>query len=240
MPGRLEGKVVCITGAGRGLGRSLAKAFDAEGARLVLGARTSTEVDELASELGDAIAVQTDVRIPREVQSLVDAAMGEFGKLDVMINNAGVAVYGPVGSYEPEEIDAIIDTNVKGVIYCSQAAFNVMKDRREGFIINISSIAGKLHLPNESVYSASKWAVNGYTGTLWLEARKHGIKVATICPGGINTPFWHTQEFLPYPEQLDPERDFMNPDEVARSVVEIVCSSREYAVTDIVMQPLLF
>ncbi|MCB9764621.1 MAG: SDR family oxidoreductase [Alphaproteobacteria bacterium] len=240
MGDRLKGKVVCITGAGRGLGKALAQAFDAEGARLALAARTTPELDALVATLQDAIAIQTDVREPREVQALIDAAVGEFGTLDVMINNAGLAVYGPVGSYTPDEINRVIDTNVKGVIHGSQAAFKVMKENRTGFIINISSIAGKLHLPNESVYSASKWAVNGFTGTLWLEARKHGIKVAAVCPGGVNTPFWTTQEFLPFPDRIDPERDFMNPAEVARTVVELVATTREYVITDVVMQPLLF
>ncbi|MCB9743717.1 MAG: SDR family oxidoreductase [Alphaproteobacteria bacterium] len=240
MAERLKDKVVCITGASRGLGAALARAFDAEGARLALAARTQTDLDALVENLRDAIAVPTDVRKPEEVSALIDATVGEFGHLDVMINNAGLAVYGPIGSYTAAEIDRVIDTNVKGVIHGSQAAFAVMRERREGFIINISSIAGKLHLPNESVYNASKWAVNGFTGTLWLEARKHGIKVATVCPGGINTPFWRTQEFLPFPDHIDAERDFMNADEVARSVVELVCSSREYVITDVVMQPLLF
>ncbi|MCK6515173.1 SDR family oxidoreductase [Myxococcota bacterium] len=239
MAKRLEDKVVCITGAGRGLGRALALAFDAEGARLALGARTSPEIDELAQQCHDAIAVQTDVRIAGEVQSLIDATVGEFGRIDVMINNAGLAVYGAVGTYTPNEIEAMLDTNVKGVIHGCQAAFNVMKDQRGGFIINISSIAGKLHLPNESVYCASKWAVTGYTGVLAMEARKHNIRVCNVCPGGIDTPFWATQEVLPFPSHLDPERDFMRPEEVARSVVELVCTSGAYVVSEIVMQPLI-
>lgn len=240
MSGRLDGKVVCITGAGRGLGEALARAFDAEGARLALGARTMPEIDALAAALTDAIAVQTDVRILGEVNALVDAAVGEFGHLDVMINNAGVAIYGPVGSYSGHEIDLVLDTNIKGVIYGSQAALRVMKDRRSGMIVNIGSVAGRKHLANESVYGASKWAVSGYTGTLGLEARKHAVKVALVCPGGINTPFWRTQEFLPFPDNLDPERDFMDPAEVARTVVELACSSKAYAVTEVVMQPVLF
>lgn len=240
MKGPLHGQVVCITGASRGLGAALARAFDAEGARLVLASRTTPELDELCRGLKDAIAVATDVRVPSEVQALIDAAVGEFGQLDVMINNAGLAVYGPVGSYTPDEINTMIDTNVKGVIHGSQAAFNVMKERRSGMIINIGSVAGKMHLPNESVYNASKWAVTGFTGTLWMEARKHGIKVALVCPGGIDTPFWRTQEFLPFPSQFDPERDFMKPEDVARTVVELAASEGAYTITEVVMQPILF
>lgn len=240
MAGRMNGKVVCITGASRGLGAALARAFDAEGARLVLAARTMDELEAVASSCRDAVAVQTDVRVQAEVQALIDAAVGEFGALDVMVNNAGLAIYGPVGSYAPHEIDLILDTNVKGLIHGCQAAFAVMKGRRSGLILNINSVAGKMHLPNESVYNASKWAVTGYTGTLWLEAQKHGVKVCNVCPGGIDTPFWRTQEFLPFPDKFDPQRDFMQPDEVARTVVEIACGSDGYVVSEVVMQPKLF
>ncbi|MCP4809540.1 MAG: SDR family oxidoreductase [Proteobacteria bacterium] len=237
---RMTDKVVCITGAGRGLGAALARAFDAEGARLSLAARTAPEIDDLAGEMRDAISVQTDVRSPREIAALVEATVGEFGRLDVMINNAGLAIYGPVGSYTADEIDLIIDTNVKGVIYGSQAAFEVMKSQRAGFIVNIGSVAGKMHLPNESVYAASKWAVSGYTGTLWLEARKHGVRVCNVCPGGIATPFWSAQEFLPFPDKFDPQRDFMKPEEVAQSVVDLVATTKGYCVSEVVMQPVLF
>lgn len=240
MSERLKGKVVCITGASRGLGKALAEAFDAEGARLVLGARTAPELDEVAANCQDAIAVQTDVRDPREVQALIDAAVGEYGQLDVMINNAGLAVYGPAGSYTPDDIDRIIDTNVKGVIHGSQCAYQVMKPQRSGRIFNISSTAGKMHLPNESVYNASKWAVTGFTGTLAMEARAYNVQVSNICPGGIATPFWKSQEFLPFPDKYDPERDFMAPEQVARVVVELACTPAELVASEIVLQPMLF
>lgn len=240
MSGRLNGRVICITGASRGLGKALAEAFDAEGARLVLGARTTPELDEVAANCQDAIAVQTDVRDPREVQALIDAAVGEYGQLDVMINNAGLAVYGPAGSYTPDDIDRIIDTNVKGVIHGSQCAYLVMKTQRSGRIFNISSTAGKMHLPNESVYNASKWAVTGFTGTLAMEARAYNVQVSNICPGGIATPFWKSQEFLPFPDKYDPERDFMQPAQVARMIVELACTSPELVASEVTLQPMLF
>ncbi|MBM4389617.1 MAG: SDR family oxidoreductase [Deltaproteobacteria bacterium] len=239
MKKQLAGKVVVITGAGRGLGKALAEAFSAEGASLVLGARTSIEIDELAARLPDTIAVQTDVRLPRDVDRLVEAAMAEFGRIDVMINNAGLAIYGPVDDTTPDAVDAMIDTNVKGVIYGSQAAFRAMKVQRAGLIVNISSIAGKLHLPNEAVYNASKWAVNGFTGTLRLEAAKCNVKVSCVCPGGIDTPFWKAMDFYPFPEGIDPSRDFMSPDEVAKTVLEMALKSDRYVVPEVVMVPLL-
>ncbi len=239
MKKHLLGKIVVITGAGRGLGRAIAEAFAAEGASLVLGARTSIEIDELAARLPNTIAVQTDVRLPRDVERLVEAAIAEFGRIDVMVNNAGLAIYGPVEETSPDAVDAMIDTNVKGVIYGSQAAFRSMKAQRSGLIINISSIAGKLHLPNEAVYNASKWAVNGFTGTLRLEAAKFNVKVSCVCPGGIDTPFWKAMDFYPFPEGIDPGRDFMSPGEVAQTVLEIAFKSDRYVVPEVVMVPLI-
>ena len=134
----MKSKVVCITGAGRGLGRALAEAFAREGASLVLGARTTPEIDELASTLDDALAVQTDVRSATDCQRLVEAAVAEYGRLDVMINNAGVAVYGPVDEVNEDEVHLMVDTNLKGLIHGSIAAFKVMKVQRSGFIVNIS------------------------------------------------------------------------------------------------------
>lgn len=236
---RLAGKVVCVTGAGRGLGRALAERFAAEGASLVLGARSMAEIDDLARALGRAIAVQTDVRVPEDVVKLVDAAVAEFGQLDVMVNNAGVAVYGPLIDASVDDMRTMLDTNVLGLMVGSQAALRVMAPRRAGHIVNIGSIAGKLHLPDESVYGATKWAVTGFSGALRLEAARHGVKVTAVCPGGIDTPFWRTMDFHPFPDHVDPERDFLRPEEVAETVVQVVCTSPRYAVPEVVMVPMI-
>ena len=236
----LKGKVVCITGASRGLGRALAQAFSDEGASLVLGARTAPELDALAHELGDALAVQTDVRNVEEVYRLVEVAEAEFGRLDIMINNAGVAIYGPFSEVTENDYDLMMDTNVKGAFFGSQAALSIMKKQRSGLIVNISSIAGKLHLPNESAYNASKWALNGFTGTLRLEAAQHNVKVTSVCPGGIDTPFWKGMDFYPFPtDRMSPERDFLKPEEIALTVVHIAKTSERYAVPEIVILPMI-
>jgi 3-oxoacyl-[acyl-carrier protein] reductase len=234
----LKGKVVCITGASRGLGKAIAEAFDAAGARLVLASRSQGALDALASSLSDAIAVQTDVRDAEDLERLVGAAVGEFGHIDVMVNNAGLAVYGPVENTSVEAVNQMIDTNLKGVIFGSQAAFRAMKLQRSGHIINISSIAGKLHLKNEAVYNASKWGVNGFSGTLALEARHFGVKVSTLCPGGIHTPFWKEQEFYPFPDHIDPERDFLDPVAVAEAVVGLAKMPENCLAADLVLLPM--
>ena len=236
----LQNTVVCITGASRGLGASLARAFDARGARLVLAARTDRQLAEVAAGCREAATFACDVRDPDQTSALVAFAVERFGRLDVMVNNAGLAVYGPVLDSTPADVDAMIDTNVKGVIYGSQAALRVMKEQQSGLIVNVSSIAGKLHLPNEAVYNASKWAVNGFTGTLRLEANGHGVKVTCACPGGIDTPFWEGMARYPFPtDKIVPERDFMSPDEVAESIVQVAETSDRYVVPEIVMLPMI-
>ncbi len=237
---RMKGQVVVLTGAGRGLGRALARLFHEQGACLALGARSTHEIDELAAELGqDAIALQTDVRSMVDCERLVDAAMAEFGQLDVMVNNAGVAIYGPLSGMGQAEVDLMVDTNVKGTMFGTLAAYRVMKERRSGLILNISSIAGKLHLPNEAIYGASKWAVNGFSGALRLEAMAHRVRVTTVCPGGINTPFWREQEFLPFPEHLDPAEDFLDPEALARLIVELSLAPPEMVVPEVTILPML-
>jgi NAD(P)-dependent dehydrogenase (short-subunit alcohol dehydrogenase family) len=236
----LAGSVVGITGAGRGLGRAIAEAFAARGANLVLGARTTPEIDDLASQLSNAVAVQTDVRDPGDLTRMVDAAVGEFGRLDVWVNNAGLAVYGPFEDVTEDDFDRMVLTNLKGTFFGSQAAYKVMKQQRSGLIVNISSIAGKLHLPNESAYGATKWAVNGFTGTLRLEAARHNVTVTCVCPGGIDTPFWKAMDFFPFPvDRIDPARDFLDPADVARTVVQVAEASDRTVLPEVVVVPLL-
>ena len=235
--------VVCITGAGRGLGAALARRFARGGVDVVLAAQSAPEIDQLAEELtaeGVAtLAVQTDVRVANECDRLIDATVAEFSRIDVMINNAGVAAYGPAEDVTPAEIDRMIDTNLKGAIYGSLAAYRVMKQQRNGRIINISSIAGKKLLPNESVYCASKWGLQGFSGTLQMEATRWGVHVTTICPGGINTPFWRTMDRYPFPDHIDPERDFLSPEEVAERVWEAATTSGRHMVPEVVILPLI-
>ena len=194
----LKGKVVCVTGASRGLGASIARASDSAGARLVLASRLQACIDELAAGLHDAIAVQSDVRDPEDLDRLRMLRLVNSGALDVLVNNAGVAVYGPAESLSVEAVHHMIDTNLKGVIFGSQAAYRVMKKQRFGHIINISSVAGRLHLKNEAVYNASKWGSMA-SRAHWRSKRHYNVRVTTLCPGGIDTPFWKEQDFHPYP-----------------------------------------
>jgi len=236
----LSEKVVAITGASRGLGAALARAFDREGAKLLLGARTKAAVEDVARSCREATALRCDVTKVDDLRVFVRAATERYGRLDVMINNAGVATYSPLLDTKEQDFDAMMATNVKGAYFGSQAALAVMKEQHRGLIVNISSIAGARHLLNESAYCASKWAVQGFTGVLQLEAAPWNVRVTSIVAGGINTPFWDGRAYTPFSrEHIDPARDFMSADEIAQIVVDVARKSERMVVPEVVCLPLL-
>lgn len=240
---RVKDKVIIVTGSGGGIGEGIAKRLAEQGGKVIVNDINAALGEKVVADItragGTASFFAADVTKSADVKALVDAAVQRHGRLDVMINNAGVAVYGPLEGMGQNEIDLMVDTNLKGTLFGSLAAYRVMKERRSGIILNISSVAGKLHLPNEAVYGATKWAINGFSGALRLEAMAHDVRVSTVCPGGINTPFWREQEFLPFPEHLDPAEDFLDPDAVAKLVVEVVLQPARVVIPELVVLPML-
>jgi 3-oxoacyl-[acyl-carrier protein] reductase len=185
----LNGKVAVVTGGTRGIGRAIARALLDEGARVVVGARTESDVERVAEELGDgARGVVCDVRDPADCQALVDAATESFGGLDILVNNAGVGIFKSVEELSVEEWDRVQETNVSGVFYCSHAAIPRLRERGGGWIINIGSLAGKNAFPGGAAYNASKFGLIGFSEALMQEVRHDGIRVTYIMPGSVATP----------------------------------------------------
>jgi len=236
---RLKGHVVCITGASRGLGAALAKAFSEEGCHLVLGARSQNDLDKLAKSLPSAITLQCDVTQVEDINGLLDAAVAEFDRLDVMINCAAVSLYGPFLDTSEEEFDRMVATNLRGTFFGSQAALDLMRVQHRGLIVNFSCLAGRHHLPNQAAFGVTKWAGEGLTESIRREAAQHNVRVTCVVAGGINTPVWSQLDFYPFPPEIEPERDFMNPDEVAQMVVDVACRSDRFSVPQIVCTPLM-
>jgi NADP-dependent 3-hydroxy acid dehydrogenase YdfG len=187
----IEGKIVVITGGSSGLGEAAARLLSAEGATVVLGARRADRIESLAKELtglgGKAMARRTDVTDHVQVKALVDGAVQAYGRIDVMLNNAGLMPHSPLERLKIEDWDRTIDVNIKGVLYGIAAALPHMKRHKSGHIINVSSVAGHKVTPNGAVYAATKHAVRVLSEGLRLEVKPYGIRSTVISPGAVAT-----------------------------------------------------
>lgn len=191
MHNNIAGKIVVITGASSGLGEATARHLSALGATVVLGARRVERIDALAAELvtagGIALAVATDVTDSAQVQRLVDTAIGTYGRLDVIINNAGLMPHSPLDRLKIADWDRMIDVNIKGVLYGIAAALPHMQQRKSGHIINVSSVAGHKVRPGSAVYAATKHAVLALSEGLRQEVKPYNIRTTVISPGAVAT-----------------------------------------------------
>ena len=191
MSNNIHGKVVVITGASSGLGEATARLLSAEGASVALGARRIDRLQSLAKELsgkgGKALATATDVADCDEVKTLVDTALQTFGRIDVMINNAGLMPQSLLERLKVDEWNRMIDVNLKGVLYGIAAALPRMKQQKSGHFINVSSVAGHRVGPGFAVYAATKHAVRALSEGLRQEVKPYNIRTTVISPGAVAT-----------------------------------------------------
>ena len=187
----IAGKVIVITGASSGLGEAAARHLSAKGAAVVLGARRAERIQALADEIsgqgGKALALATDVTNREQVKALVDAAVREFGRVDVMVNNAGIMPRAPLERLTVDEWDQCIDVNVKGVLYGIAAALPSFKEQKGGHFINVSSVAGHKIGPDGVVYAATKHAVRVISEGLRQEVKPYNVRTTIISPGAVDT-----------------------------------------------------
>ncbi|WP_431232906.1 SDR family NAD(P)-dependent oxidoreductase [Mycolicibacterium psychrotolerans] len=180
--------VILISGASRGLGRAITEAALAAGHRVVAGVRSATSLDDLAAGAPESLAVvELDVTNDEQVRAAVDTAIQRWGRLDVLVNNAGYANMAAVEDVDFDDFRAQVETNFFGVVRLTQAVLPVMRRQQAGHIIQISSVGGRLARPGLAAYQSSKWAVTGYSGVLAQEVAPLGIKVSVLEPGGMRT-----------------------------------------------------
>ena len=191
-PYDLESKVVLVTGASQGLGKQFAELLCAKGARVALAARQVAKITSLKEELeakgGIAYAVEMDVLDQQSISDCVEVVEHELGSIDVLVNNAGVAINQFFLDVTEEEYDSVLGTNLKGCFFCAQAVAKKMANRKSGSIINISSVLGTRPIGTLTTYCASKAGLNQLTATMALELARSGVRVNAIAPGYIETP----------------------------------------------------
>jgi 3-oxoacyl-[acyl-carrier protein] reductase len=226
----LAGKVAVVTGASRGIGAAVARRLADAGVELGLGSRSG---DDLG--ISGAVARVTDVRDPAAVQALVDATVERHGGLDIVVANAGVGAYGPFLELDPEQLELMIDVNLKGVLYTARAALPHLVSGGGGDFISLASVAGVNAFPGEAVYNASKFGQVGFVRSLDIELREHGVRCSSICPGGVATDFAiGTGRSAGMPE-LD---GMMSPDDVAEVVLFALTRPRSMRLMTTTFRPM--
>jgi NADP-dependent 3-hydroxy acid dehydrogenase YdfG len=239
----IQGKVVVITGASSGLGEAAARHLSAQGASVVLGARRLDRLDSLVGDLaaggGKALAVATDVTHADQVKALVDAAVRTYGRLDVMINNAGLMPQSLLERLKIDEWDRMIDVNIKGMLYGIAAALPHMTAQKSGHIINVSSVAGHKVRPGGAVYSATKHAVRVISEGLRQEVKPYNIRTTVISPGAVDTELPDT---ITDPDVAVAMRKFYNDvaipaDSFARAVIFAMSQPDDVDVNEILYRP---
>lgn len=215
----LRGKVAVVTGGTRGIGRAIAEALLGSGANVVLTGRRAENAERVARELdggdGRALGLACDVRDPASCRELIEGAVQAFGRLDILINNAGVGHFAPVAEMAVEDWQRVIETNLSGVFYCTHEALPHLKAAGGGWVINIGSLAGKNAFPGGAAYNASKFGLVGFTEALMQEVRGDGIRVSSIMPGSVATAFNH-----PSPGTGDEWK--IQPQDIAQLVLDLL------------------
>lgn len=231
--GVLNGQHAFITGAGRGIGRAIALAFAAEGAKITASARTSTEIEQLRDEItkggGEAVAVTMDVRSEESVKQGVAEARAKLGPIDVLVNNAAIIALEPIASTSMQTWEDVMSTNVTGVFLTCREVLGQMMERNIGRIINVGSMAGRRGYVEQGAYCASKHALVGLSKVLALEAQKYGVRVHMLSPGGVLTGLSSNLRASRGESEDSPE--WMTAEEVARAAVYL-CTQTDAAFTD--------
>jgi NADP-dependent 3-hydroxy acid dehydrogenase YdfG len=238
----ITGKVVVVTGASSGLGEATARHLARSGARLVLAARRLDRLEALVAEItaagGQAIAVKTDVTVKADADAMIAAAIQAFGRVDVLINNAGYMAIAPMSARLTDEWDRMIDINIKGLLYGVAAALPVFEAQGSGHFINLSSIAGrKVFSPGGTVYSGTKFAVHAISEGLRHEVGSK-IRVTVISPGGVNTELKHGSSDAESRKNLDAFYQIaIEADAIARGIVYAVEQPADVDVSEIAIRP---
>src|SRR5882724_11102614 len=214
-------KIWLITGSGNGLGRDIAEVALAAGDSVVAGARRTEELAPLVAQYGERVKpVRLEVRDEAAAKAAAQLAVDTFGRLDVLVNNAGYGQFAPFEQMSADDFKAVVDTCFYGVVYTTRAAIPVMRKQKSGYVFQVSSVGGRLAIAGNTPYHAAKWAVGGFSDALAMEVAPFGVKICTLEPGGIRTNWarrarQQTPDLLPeYEASVGPILKIMRTHEV--------------------------
>ncbi len=234
--GQLTDRVAIVTGASKGIGYSIAARFAQEGAKVVVAARQREPLDALVRQIqeagGTALAVPTDVTVEQQVLDLFRIARDTFGRLDMLVNNAGISVVKPTEELSLDAWRRVLDCNVTGAFLCSREALKIMKQQRAGRILNIGSVSAKVPRAHSAAYTASKYALEGLTRSLAVDARAYGVAVSVLQPGNVATPLWNGRE------EVMRREGAITPEDVARIAVTMMALPPEVNFYEAIVLPL--
>ncbi len=239
----IDGKVIVITGASSGLGEASARHLSSQGAKVILGARRVERIQSLANQInengGNALAFATDVTKADQVKKLVDAAVATFGRVDVMINNAGLMPHSPLDRLKINEWEQMIDVNIKGVLYGIAAVLPYMQKQKSGQIINVSSVAGHKVRSGGVVYSATKSAVRVISEGLRQEVKPYNIRTCVISPGAVATelPDSISEPDVALGVKKFYEEHAISADSFARAVAFAISQPEDMDINEILFRP---
>ena len=203
---KLAGQVALVTGAGRGIGRAIAATLAREGAAVALAARSAAELEAVAREIqqagGRALAMPTDVRHESAVEALARRVLGEWQRVDVLVNAAGVATFAPLTDSKLDDWDQMLAVNLRGAVLCCRAILPAMTARHRGTIINVGSVVTSRSLTGSAAYTASKYGLLGFSRVLAEEMRPHGVRVGVLSAGATATSLWDAMPAVPARERM--------------------------------------
>ncbi|MCW3033410.1 MAG: hypothetical protein QOK19_2503 [Solirubrobacteraceae bacterium] len=239
----LSGRVIAVTGASSGIGEATALACARAGASVSLAARRMDRIEELAERItgdgGTALAIETDVGDEDQANAFVSRTVAELGRLDVLVNNAGVMLLGPVADAPTEEWRQMLHANVFGVLYCTHAALPVMRDQRSGHIVNVSSVAGRFARAGSGVYNLTKFGVGAFSEALRQEVVPLGIRVTVVEPGAVATelPGHNRPEIQEMIRGVFADVTPLESEDIANGILYAIASPENVAVNELLIRP---
>ncbi|WP_394137192.1 SDR family oxidoreductase [Cytobacillus oceanisediminis] len=233
----LKGQVAIVTGASRGIGKEIAIKLAEQGMKLaVIGSSEDihkSAVDIKGKGFADVLPIQADISNEAQVKEAVERTLQEYKQIDLLVNNAGVGFFKQVDETTLEEWKKVFEVNVQGVFLGSKSVLPHMKERKSGTIITISSDVARYTIPNGSAYTATKYAVQGFSGSLAQEVREYGIRVGTINPGMVDTYFAESEQ------GLEEKKDWLKVEDIANAVIYMASAPKHMMIDEIVLHPFI-